>query len=376
VGEGLSLITCRKGLGEYTLGVSNNAWRQQPLKIVSHCGRIESLRELALDQSEKAAVGYLPEGIEKTNLGVSDEGSIAGGDIRIFAVRVKEENVEEIAHVAPRARPRGRALPLPGARSIKEEVLARPSFFEHFDSVVVDWRYLRGREKDELERESGWIGRQGLKLLIDLTSGINLFPDLRLLDNIRQDYSASLAAIEDVMGKMEIFPAHDLILALHRYRENNFTDEQAWQSFERTLRQLCERARRREVTVHLRLRVSTPPENLKKAAEFVRRVGASNLRLAPSTAFLLAKKVDLEEATRLLGGQVGLWLVDTPQIDIAGQVWNGNGSIRGYQDSQSLAKILAIAPEAPLVFDVLYKNHDEEYLDAKSLQQILAQPSA
>ena len=130
------------------------------------------------------------------------------------------------------------------------------------------------------------------------------------------------------------------------------------------------------MTVHLRLRVSTPPENLKKAVEFVGRVGATNLRLAPSTAFLLAKKVDLREATRLLGGQVGLWLVDTPQIDIAGQVWNGNGPIRGYQDSQSLAKILAIAPAAPLVFDVLYKNHDEEYLDAKSLQQILAQPSA
>ena len=137
--------------------------------------------------------------------------------------------MEEIAHVAPPARPRGRALPLRGARSIKEEVLARPSFFEHFDSVVVDWRYLRGREKDELERESGWIGRQGLKLLIDLTSGINLFPDLRLLDNIRQDYSASLAAIEDVMGKMDVLPAQDLILALHRYPENNFTEEQAWQ---------------------------------------------------------------------------------------------------------------------------------------------------
>ncbi len=171
VGEGLSLITCRKGPGEYTLGVSNNTWRQQPLKIVSHCGRIESLRELGLDQSEKGAVGYLPEGLEKTPLGVSDEGHIAGGDMRIFAVRVREENIEEIAHVVPPARPRGRALPLRGARSIKEEVLARPSFFEHFDSVVVDWRYLREREKEELERESGWIGLQGLKLLIDLTSG-------------------------------------------------------------------------------------------------------------------------------------------------------------------------------------------------------------
>jgi hypothetical protein len=40
-----------------------------------------------------------------------------------------------------------------------------------------------------------------------------------------------------------------------------------------------------------------------------------------------------------------------------------------------LAKILAIAPQAPLVFDVLYKSHDQEYLDAKLLRQILAQSS-
>jgi len=41
-----------------------------------------------------------------------------------------------------------------------------------------------------------------------------------------------------------------------------------------------------------------------------------------------------------------------------------------------LAKILAIAPEAPLVFDVVYQNHDEEYLDAKFLREILTQQGA
>jgi hypothetical protein len=374
VGEGLSLITCRKGPGEYTLGVSNNTWRQQPLKIVSHCGQIESLRELVLDQSEKGAVGYLPEGCEKTNPGVSDEGHIAGGDIRIFAVRVKEENVEEIAHVVPPARPRGRALPLPEARSIKEELLARPSFFEHFDSAVVDWRYLWERQKAELQRESGWIKRQGLRLLVDLTSGINLFPDLCLLDNlVNQDYTTSLAAMEDVIEKMEILQARDLVLALHRYPQTNFSKGQIWQGFEDTLRHLCERGRREEVRLHLRLRASTPPENLEKAVEFVGKVGAPNLDLAPSTAFLLAKRVDLEEATALLKGKVGLWLVNTPRIDIAGRVWNANAPVWGYQDTQSLAKILAIAPDAPLLLDAVYKNHDEEYLDAKALQEMLGQ---
>jgi hypothetical protein len=265
---------------------------------------------------------------------------------------------------------------LRGARSIKEEILARPSFFEHFDSVVIDWRYLRQREKEELQQESRWIGVQGLKLLIDLSSGINLYPDLRLIDNIKQDYLASLAAIEDVMGKMDILSAQDLILSLHRYPENNFTEEQTWQSFETTLRHLCERARRREVRLHLRLSLGKPPEDLKRAVEFMGRVGAANLRLAPSTAFLLARKTDLAEAKRLLEGQLGLWLVDAPQTDLAGQAWNGNAQIREYSDSESLAKILAIAPVAPLVLDALYKNKDEEYLDARSLREILIKQGA
>jgi hypothetical protein len=137
------------------------------------------------------------------------------------------------------------------------------------------------------------------------------------------------------------------------------------------MRQLCEQSARQGVIAYLLLSVGKPPEDLKQALDFVGRVGAPNLRLAPSTAFLLAKKTELSEATRLLEGRVGLWLVDTPQRDIAGRVWNGNAPIRGYQDRQSLAKILAIAPEAPLVLDGVYKNHDEEYLDAKTLQEIL-----
>ena len=301
---------------------------------------------------------------------MSAEGQIAGGDLRIFAVRVREENVEEIVHAAPPARPRGRALPLRQASSIKEEVLSRPTFFQHFDSAVVDWRYLREREKEELQRESAWIRRQGLKLIIDLSSGINLYPDLRLVDNDKSVYPASLDVIDDVMGKMEVLSAQDLILSLHRYPENNFTEAQAWQSFETTLRLICERATRRRVTVHLRLGMGKPPENVKKGVEFVGRVGAANLRLAPSTAFLLASKPDQQE-TRMLQGGVGLWLVSTPQNDVAGEVWNCDAPIHGYSDSQDLAKILAIAPSAPLVLDACYKNHDEEYLDAKMLQEML-----
>ncbi|MEI2725212.1 MAG: hypothetical protein V9H26_17330 [Verrucomicrobiota bacterium] len=60
VGTNLSFITCRRGPGEFTLGIANNSWRELPFTIVSHCGPIHFLRELPLDQSEYACRGPDP----------------------------------------------------------------------------------------------------------------------------------------------------------------------------------------------------------------------------------------------------------------------------------------------------------------------------
>ena len=92
----------------------------RPLKIVSHCGEIESMRELALDQSEKGAAGYLPEGFADAAIGKSDPEQIAGGDVRIFSVRVRNENVTEIVHRLPPRHPRGRILSLRNVQLIQE----------------------------------------------------------------------------------------------------------------------------------------------------------------------------------------------------------------------------------------------------------------
>ncbi len=372
-GEGLSLITCRKGPGEYTLGIANSFWNEQPLKIIAHCGGIKSIREIPLDQSEKGAVGYVPEGLEKANLGVSGENSIAGGDIRIFAVQVGEENIEEIPHRAPQPRPRGRFLPLRSARVIKEGVLARPTFFEHFDGVVVDWRYLERRGKNDLEQEAGWIGRQKLRVLVDLTSGINLYPDLRLIDNIPADYSASVARIERVMTQMDTIHSQDLILSLHRFPENNFTRDQTWSSFEVTLRCLAQEARTRGITLYLRMALRKPPQDLKEAVWFLGRVGASNLRLAPCTALILAKQENFQEAATLLVDHVGLWMMSAPGRDVAGVLTNTNTPIAAPAvDTELLAKTLALAPHAPIVFDAVYNCPDEEYLDVRALDNLIA----
>ncbi len=144
-------------------------------------------------------------------IGKSGAGTIGGGDVRIFAVT-----------------------------SIKEQILARPTFFEHFDGVCVDWRYLHEREQSALQTETGWLKRQDVRVAVDLSSGVNLYPTLRLIDNVRADYEASLAAVSNVLAKMEILGARDLMLSLHRFPETNFTNEPTRASFTATLKTLAD----------------------------------------------------------------------------------------------------------------------------------------
>ncbi|MBN2326595.1 MAG: hypothetical protein JXR73_05520 [Candidatus Omnitrophica bacterium] len=369
VGNELSLITCRKSAGEYILGIGNNSWDEKPLHIASNCGPIVSIQELPLDQSEKQSIGYLPESVQNKNLGVSGDNAIAGGDIRIFAVKVQEQSIELIPHEKPEARPAGRILPLRDIDSIQKAILARPTFFEHYDGVSVDWNYLRKRAQDALRSEAGWITRQSLRIIVDLSPGINLYPDLRLIDNDPEEYAKSMDIIKDILVKMEILHSHDLLLSLHRFPENNFTEEQTWNSYDSTLKEICQLAEKHSITVYLRMTPNKPPWSLKAAVQFMDRLAAPNFRLAPCTALLLSQLIPIDEISTIQN-RIGLWLLSSPSSDISGRLWNANAPISNYPETSRLQEILATAPNAPVLFDALYSSQDEEYLDAQALEHL------
>lgn len=376
VGEGLSLVTCRRGPGEYRLGVCNNSWSRRAFKITSRCGPIESLRELTLEQSEKTAPGYLPTGMEGRPVETGGAEAIAGGDIRIFDVRVREENVSVIPHVVPPARVRGRVLPLREVTSIKEAILVRPTFFEHFDAVMVDWKYFAQREKKQLARESGWIRRQGLRVIVDMGSGVNLYPDLRLVDNVREDYEASLRVIGDVLEKMTALGACDLLISLHREPENNFTAEQTRDSLQSTIKRVCAEARPRGITVHIRMGLGKPPSTIAAGAEFLRQVNAPNLRLAPSTGVLAAQRATPADPANLPPDKVDLWLVASPGYDAGGKAWTANGRLADSNRPGEIRAFLERASGKTLVLDAVYDTVEDEYRDARQLREMAGAPAS
>ena len=371
-GEGLSLITCRQRVGEFLIGIANNTWREQSFRLESLCGKIESLRELPIDVSERGAVGYTPLTIASSGLGQNSSNSLAGGDVRIFSLKVQETGVDEIPHVAPPPRPHSRWLTLRRLTSIKEEILSRPTFFEHFDGVCVDWRYLHEREKAALEKETGWLKRQGVRVVVDLSSGVNLYPTLRLIDNLPADYAASMTAVNDLLAKMETLSARDLVFSLHRQPENNFTAEQTRASFVTTLKALASQAAARGVTLHLRVGFGKPPWNLAEALELLDRIGAPDLKLALSTA-LLERQPPSPEITARLKDQLGLWLIATSRRDAVGKIWDAHAPIHSGSDLDALSRWLAISPATPAVLDAVLDDQDAEYLDAVAFDKALRQ---
>ena len=97
----------------------------------------------------------------------------------------------------------------------------------------------------------------------------------------------------------------------------------------------------------------------------------SGLRLAPSTALLLAAKTSPREIADALKDRLGLWLVSAPSLDVAGRLWNACGPIAGSNHEEELAALLRLNPDAPVLADVPYENQDQEYLDAVALDRIL-----
>jgi len=241
--------------------------------------------------------------------------------------------------------------------------------------VSVDWRYVHSRETTALKEEAQWLGLQGVRVWVDLTSGVNLFADLRLVDNDHEAYAASMAVIDDVLEKMAAIDSHDLILSLHRTPENNFTGEQTWSSFVATLKDICKKAEAKRIVVYLRM----SPKGGGSLGDVTRAFGetaATNLRIAPSIAMFIEQKIKPSDIADLKD-KAGLWLAASPMQESAGgTVWSVNSPLDGNVAPDELRAWLDALPGIPVLLDGAFANHDDEYRDAKVLEQIHPQETA
>jgi hypothetical protein len=370
VTRGLSFVTCAKSPTEFNVLVSNPKWTGQDFTIAAKSGAITSMQELKINASEMTAVGYTPKVITE-KVKPNNNGNIAGGSVRIFNIKLKNAPVESQPEIQPILNVTGRALTLFNTKDVKEEILSRPTFFAHYDGVVIDWRYLNIREKKIIEEEAGWLNRQKLKITVDLTSGLNLYADLRIVNNDSTQYAKSIQIIKEVIDKMQLLGADQLLLAPHRSIENNIEEEAQEKSLIETLQLLSDYAATKNIQIVMKGSTRRLSGDVSEALNLVKKIGKTNFSYAPSLALLLNNPDNIEENINLLK-QAGIKsiLISAPKEDIHHQLWSINEPIHSFEKKALIERILNSFPGSHYIMDALYRSYDDEYLDVKMMDEI------
>lgn len=354
VGDDLGFITCRKGPGDYTVGVFNHSLQSKPFHVASLCGPVRKIAELMLGRDMRSAPGFWPHEFQNNDGGPSDATRIAGGDVRLFSVQVDETGMRVLPQQKAPLRPVGRLLALRGIADLREEILRRPTFFEHFDGVKLDWTYLLRRDSEALKRDRSWQERQQLRVVVDFTSGLNHFPDLTLLDLIPGHYADSVARMNDVLTKMTLAGATHAVIGTHMTPEFGATPEQVEASFQRGLRDLCRRAKERGITLHLQNRTGRWRGSVPEILRLIDELDADNLRFALNTSC-----AEVTDSLTQAGDRLGMVLVSAPDRQVPEMqrpVWN-----RGV-DLSALSALTV-----PVVLDAEYAGPDEVFQDVTAV---------
>lgn len=365
-GEGLGTVVCRKEKGVYTIGVFNNELKELPMKIESRIGKITSIRELPIDISERSAAGFLPEGFENSNCGKHTDKTMAGADVRVFEVRVDEKGTEEIGYNKPVPRPKDRFLRLAGIQSVKEQILSRPTFFEHYDGVVLDWKYFHLRTAEIIRQESSWIKRQKLRVVVDFTSGMNLFPDLRIVRNDIPEYEKSLRIIGEVIGKAAVLGAKDIIIRGHKTPETSYSGSQALADMREAFKKISEIAKKNGMNMTLRVGEFFP-RNVAEIRQTRQTATGDNVRFS-----LPLGTVDSYFGDEAIAGGLDklsfIMLGGIREDENNGGKWTGNAPLHSSSAMEKSYAALAKFKNVPFIFDIAYENQDDEYQDVRFLQ--------
>lgn len=163
----LAFITNRMDANHWLVGIYNSQLTAQSFDLQSRIGAIQSVEELPLDNLA-ASYPFLPQGYSGDGV-PSDASHVAAGDVRFFQVSVDAGTAVRVT-AAPTfpALPSGRFLRMPTLADLDRSLIRWPTFFQHFDGVMIDWTEFRDIDHDALKYDlCRWMNRQRLRFVID-----------------------------------------------------------------------------------------------------------------------------------------------------------------------------------------------------------------
>ncbi|HBP38866.1 MAG TPA: hypothetical protein DD640_09045, partial [Clostridiales bacterium] len=354
-------IALRRQGNELLCLVANNNARDIIFSFEPAACRIQSCREIPIDDAVSGEEGYLPDVLipAVTNQAAPDpvgkgQYRIAAADVRLFALDISGSELVIREPYLPAERDRRLMLRLPSsAGSIREYLLAHPTLQQHFAGLMVDARYMETISDDQAAYEAAYIRRQGLRVIVDAVQLCNHYPDYTLSASVEGRRLATIRRLDRALRIASLYGCKDFILSLTQQAEQNQTMEELRESTEATLRDLSARAGENGIKIHL-LRTA---EVIKAAPRWDEWSDVVSLSAEPDG--------NNDYADGNNGNITGL-LISSPFVDRFGQFYPVQKPVAGSALANQIAGQIKSMPVENLDFVVLaaeYQNWDEVYAD-------------
>jgi hypothetical protein len=310
----------------YLVAVFNPTWTQQPFQLTSSLGAVDVVEIALPNDHANVSIGYTPPSVNPNSLGSNTASAIAGGSARLFELRL--QSAPSLHPSVPDAPPvRGVALwPLPGVVPTFHNALNRPTFSEHYDTMVIDAQDVLAMSSTQLAAERRYYTLQNVRVVIDATSIINLYPDVRLTGVGLPEHNTSMAMLRTLLTMAAALNSSDVLISWHRCPENYYTALQCETDLKQSTVTLLQWAAQLNITLHMSNRYSKTAYSPIDANAFVESLltasKTSNLKLAVTTSlFDLPALVDDVQ-------QLGFVWLTCPEADpVSGYTWNPQGSV-------------------------------------------------
>lgn len=242
--------------------------------------------------------------------------------------------------IQPKPRPNGISLHLRHVElSIRREILIRPMFFQHYDSVVIDYSYLITKDDEFLSSERVWLTTQGVTVYVDATPSIDLFPTLRLTDDSHDLYNESMTALTTLITKMNVLGSRNLVISLHLFPGDQ-TKETTIEQFNNTLHYINNNAKLLNITLHL---LDTPKNQyeLMPMSRWLDNYGLSSIKFVLNLARLIVYGYSYKYDA-IISSRTSMVYINAPGWDLFGNKYTDNQPVHTTNETTRLqvAKML------------------------------------
>lgn len=176
-----SLVT-RKSKNKYVVGLFNSTLKEQKYSLKYKFGAIKKVRKIKIihpdhnDVDVRKMNGFKPKYFDEANVGKSNHiymnnsgvYSLAGNDMCLYVVEVdQEDGLEILPEINKTRRGKNNYIKVSTFMSLKDTIMGWGAFFEYFDGVKLDARYLLDVDKEKMSTMASWLKNQKVKYLVD-----------------------------------------------------------------------------------------------------------------------------------------------------------------------------------------------------------------